>query len=232
MGLFDHLEDSRMSDEHVSRRRALTGGAAAIAGVTAALAVSSVARPALADNASDAVALNAVLTKAYEIVAVYDGAIGFLTDPMMPAGATGGAILTHFRQQHRDEAARLATQIMALGGTPVTSGSVNPPANPAGFMRTVPNYLKYAANLERAAAVAHVARLNAIGSKDAAELVAAIVGTLTPHWTVLYLLVRGIAGPGAMAAGMINEIVPRAFVSIEAAPAVSLTSVPDLTFTA
>jgi hypothetical protein len=222
-----------MSDEHVSRRRALTGGAAAIAGVTAALAVSSVARPALADNASDAVALNAVLTKAYEIVAVYDGAIGFLTDAMAnPSGAVPGALLTHFRQQHRDEAARLATQIMALGGTPVTSGSVNPPANPAGFMRTNDNYLKYAANLERAAAVAHVARLNAIGSKDAAELVAAIVGTLTQHWTVLYLLARGIAGPGAMAAGMITEIVPRAFVSIEAAPAVSLTSVPDLTFTA
>ena len=38
--------------------------------------------------------------------------------------------------------------------------------------------------------------------------------------------------PGAMAASMLNEIVPRSFVSIEAAPAVSLTSVADLTFTA
>ena len=49
---------------------------------------------------------------------------------------------------------------------------------------------------------------------------------------MLYLLARGIAGPGAMAASMLNEIVPRSFVSIEAAPAVSLTSVADLTFTA
>jgi hypothetical protein len=221
-----------MSDEHVSRRRALTGGAAAIVGVSAALAVSAVSRSAHADNASDATALNATLTKAYEIIAVYDGAIGFLGDPMMPMGATGAALLTHFRQQHRDEAAQLSTQIMALGGTPVTSGSVNPPANPTGFMRTIPNYLKYAANLERAAAVANVARLNTIGSKDAAELVAAIVGTQTQHWTVLYLLARGIAGPGPMAASMLNEICPRSFVSLESAPAASLTSVADLTFTA
>lgn len=221
-----------MSDEHVSRRKALTGGAAALAGVTAALAVSAVTRSAHADNATDATALNAVLTKAYEIVAVYDAAIGFLSDPAMPEGATAGALLTHFRQQHRDEATRLGTQVTALGGTPVSSGSINAPANPMGFSRSVANYLKYAANLERQASVANVARLNAIGNKDAAELVAAIVGTQTQHFTVLSLLARGIAGPGAMAAGMIGEIVPRAFVSIEDAPAVGLTSVADLTFTA
>jgi len=171
-----------------------------------------------------------VRTRAYEIVAVYDAAIGFLMG--MAEGATAAALLGHFRQQHRDEADRLGTQITALGGTPVTEGSINAPANPTGFSRSVANYLKYAANLERQASVANVARLNAIGSKDAAELVAAIVGTQTQHFTVLYLLARGIAGPGAMAAGMISEIVPRSFVSIEAAPAASLTSVADLTFTA
>ena len=219
-----------MSDEHVSRRKALTGGAAAIAGVTAALAVSAVTRSAHADNASDAVQLNAVRTKAFEIVAVYDGAVGFLMP--MPEGATGAALLAHFRQQHRDEADRLGTQITALGGTPITEGSVNAPANPAGFSRSVANYLMYASNLERQASVANVARLNSIGSKDAAELVAAIVGTQTQHFTVLYLLVKGIAQPGAMAASMLNEIVPRAFVSIEAAPMLSLTSVADLAFTA
>lgn len=219
-----------MSDEHVSRRKALTGGAAAIAGVTAALAVSSVARPALADNASDATALNATLTKAYEIIAVYDAAIGFLTG--MADGATVGALLTHFRAQHRTEATRLGTQITALGGTPITEGSVNAPANPTGFTRSVANYLKYAANLERQTAVANVARLNSIGSKDGAELVAAIVGTQTQHWTVLYLLARGIAGPGAMAATMLTEIVPRPFVALSADGANSLTSVDNLAFTA
>ena len=219
-----------MSDEHVSRRRALTGGAAALAGVTAALAVSTVTRTAHADNASDVVQLNAVRTKAYEIVAVYDAAIGFLM-PMAEA-ATAAALLGHFRSQLRAHADRLGTQITALGGTPVTEGSVNPPANPTGFTRSGDNYLKYAANLERQASVATVARLNAIGNKDAAELVAAIVGTQTQHFTVLYLLVRGVAQPGPMAAAMLTEIVPRAFVSIEAAPALSLTSVPDLTFTA
>lgn len=220
-----------MSQEHVSRREALTGGAAAIAGVGAALAVSAVTRDALADNASDAVALNAVRTKAYEIIAVYDAAIGFLTG--MADGATVGALLTHFRGQHRAEADRLGAQVTALGGTPVTEGSVNAPANPAGFTRSVNNYLKYAANLEKSAAVANVARLNAIGSKDAAELVAAVVGTQSQHFIVLYLLVKGIAQPGPMAASMLSEIVPRAFVTAEASPearSASLTSLADLPF--
>jgi hypothetical protein len=219
-----------MSDEHVSRRKALTGGAAAIAGVTAALAVSSVARPALADNASDATALNATLTKTYEIIAVYDSAIGALTDPTNPTGAVPGALISHFRDHHRTEATRLATQVTALGGTPVTRG--NPPPMPAGFTPTNGNFLKYAANLERAAAVANVARLNVIGSKDGAELVAAIVGTQTQHWTVLYLLARGIAGPGSMAATMLDKIVPRAFVALSADGANSLTTVDNLAFTA
>ncbi|MBK8694736.1 MAG: ferritin-like domain-containing protein [Deltaproteobacteria bacterium] len=219
-----------MSDEHVSRRKALTGGAAALAGVTAALAVSAVTRNAHADNASDATALNAVRTKAFEIIAVYDTLIGPLNRE--PMTAASGALLTHFQVQHRAAAERLGTQITALGGTPIAESAVNAPTAPTGFTRTGPNSIKYAANLERAAAVANVARLNAIGSKDAAELVAAIVGTQTQHFTVLYLLARGIAGPGAMAASMLNEIVPRSFVSIEAAPAVSLTSVADLTFTA
>jgi hypothetical protein len=227
MGLFTRLEVSRMSDEHVSRRKALTGGAAAIAGVTAALAVSSVARPALADNASDATALNATRAKTYEIVAVYDAATGFLMGT--PDGATAAALLGHFRTQHLAEADRLGTQITALGGTPVARG--NAPTPPFATP-TIPNYLKYAADLERKAAVANVARLNTIGSKDAAELVAAIVGTQTQHWTVLYLLARGIAGPGAMAATMLTEIVPRPFVRLEADRANSLTSVDDLPYTA
>jgi hypothetical protein len=217
-----------MSDEHVSRRKALTGGAAAIAGVSAALAVSAVSRSAHADNASDAVALNATRTKAYEIIAVYDTLIGPLArDPMT---AAQGGLLMHFQGQHRAEADRLGTQITALGGTPVTEASVNAPAAPTGFTRTGPNSIKYAANLERAAAVANVARLNTITSKDAAELVAAIVGTQTQHFTVLSLLARNIGVPGPMAAAMLTEIVPRAFVSVEAVSAASLTSVPNLTY--
>ncbi len=219
-----------MSEDHVSRREALTGGAAAIAGVGAALAVSAVARDAHADNASDAVALNTVRTKAYTIVRAYDQAIGYLMP--MPDGATAAALLTHFRQQHRDHADRLATQITALGGTPVGENTVLPPNAPMGFTLSTTNYLKWASNLERQTSVANVALLNTIGSKDAAELVAGIVGTQTQHFTVLYLLVRGVAIPGPMAASMLTEIVPRSFVNVEAAAAASLTSLPDLTFTA
>lgn len=218
-----------MSQEQVSRRSALTGGAAAIAGVGAALAVSAVARDAHADNAADATQLNGVLTKAYEIIAVYDSAIGAATS----AGADGAvavALFTHFRTQHNDEATALAAQITSLSGTPVVGATVNPPANPAGFSRTVPNYLKYMANLERQNAVLNIARLNAISSKDGAALVAAVVGTQTQHFTILNLLVRGIATPGPMAAANVNDIVPRSFVAIDANPAGSLTSVADIPF--
>ena len=83
-----------MSDEHVSRRKALTGGAAALAGVTAALAVSAVTRNAHADNASDATALNAVRTKAFEIIAVYDTLIGPLNRE--PMTAASGALFMYF----------------------------------------------------------------------------------------------------------------------------------------
>ncbi len=221
-----------MSEDHVSRREALTGGAAAIAGVTAALAVSAVAREAHADNATDATALNLVLTKTYEIIAIYDAAIGYLTDPTRPEGAVPGALLTRFRTQHRDQGTRLVAQITALSGTPVSDGAVTVPANPTGFSRTVPNYVKFAADLERKAAIACVATLNTIGNKDAAELVAAIVGTQTQQFIVLYLLARGVAQAGPMAASMLDQIVPRSFVNVEAARAASLTSVDDLPFTA
>lgn len=217
-----------MSEEHVSRREALTGGAAAIAGVGAALAVSAVASEARADNASDATALNTVRTKAYTIVRAYDQAIGYLMP--MAEGATAAALLTHFRQQHRDHAERIATQVTALGGTPVGENTVLPPTAPTGFTLSTGNYLKWAANLERQTAVANIALLNNIGSKDAAELVAGIVGTQTQHFIVLYLLVRGVAQPGPMAASMLNQIVPRAFVNVEAAAAASLTSVANLPF--
>ncbi len=220
-----------MSEDHVSRREALTGGAAAIAGVGAALAVSTVTREAHADNASDATALNLVLTKTYEIIAIYDAAIGYLTDPTRPEGAVPGALLTRFRTQHRDQATRLVARITALSGTAVSDGAVTVPANPTGFMRSVGNYVKFAADLERKAAIASVATLNTIGNKDAAELVAAIVGTQTQQFTVLYLLARGIAMPGAMAATALDQIVPRSFVNLVEEPAVSLFSVAPLTFT-
>lgn len=217
-----------MSEEHVSRREALTGGAAAIAGVGAALAVSAVASEARADNASDAVAVNAMLTKSFEIIAVYDAAIGALTG--MPETATVAALFTHFRQQHRDQTVQLAARVTALGGTPVMESAVNAPPNPTGFTRTGANYLKHLANLTRQAAVANIARLNAIGSKDAAEVVAGVIGTQTQHFIVLYLLVKGVAQPGPMAAAMLNQIVPRAFVNVEAAASASLASLADLPF--
>ena len=217
-----------MSDELVSRRGALTGGAAAIAGAAAALAVSAIARDARADNAADAAALNLALTTAYQIVGAYQTGIAIGSTP---EGATVAQLLTHFQQQHRDEATQLAAQITTLGGTPVSSATVLPPNLPAGFTLTAANWVKYSSNLEKKAATDNVSRLNNIGSKDAAELVSAIASTQTQRFLVMYLLAKNALQPGAMAASLINDIVPRSFANVDALPAQSLSSVADLPFT-
>ncbi len=63
------------------------------------------------------------------------------------------------------------------------------------------------------------------------EAVAAIVGTQSQQFLVLYLFARSIIGPGPMAASMLDQIVPRSFVAVGSMPAASLPSVADLPFT-
>ena len=219
-----------MTNEKVSRRAVLGGGAVALAGLGAGLTTTAVPRVARADNAADAAALNEVLRLTFETTQVYDAAIGFLTDPSNPTGAVGAAIITHFRTQHRDAAARLTQQITALGGTPLGADAVPAPNAPVGFTRSVANYLKYAANLERAAAVANAGHNDSITDAGTAALVSALVGTQSQRFAVLNLLVRGIVVAGPMAAPNIDDIVPRSFVNLAAAPASSLVSVADLPF--
>ncbi len=217
-----------MPDEPVSRRGALAGGAAALAGAAAALAVSTVTREAHADNASDAAALNTVLTTAYQIALAYQTGLAVAS---MPDGATVAALLTHFQTQHRDEATALAARITALGGTPVSMTTVLPPNLPAGFTLTPGNWVKYSCNLEKKAAIDLVTKIASIGSKDAAELVAAVAATQTQRFVVMYLLAKNAIQAGPMAASMINEIVPRSFANVDALPAQSLSSVTPLPFT-
>lgn len=218
-----------MSEEHVSRRGILTGGVAALAGLGSALAVTAAPRDAHADDAADVAALANVRLRALETVRVYDAAIGYLMP--MPEGAFAAALLTRFRQQHRDAAALLATIITSLGGTPELEGSVRAPSAPTGFTLSTVNYLKYAANLSRQHVSENANRVSALGNARAAEAVAAIVGTQSQQFMVLYLLVRSVVAPGAQAASMLDELVPRSFVAVASMPASSLTSVPDLTFT-
>lgn len=226
-----------MSNDDLSRRDALTrGAAAALAGIGTALAVSTITRDAHAQNAADVTALNGLLRAEYEAIRAYDTAYGYLmnapmTDPGAAQGPAAAAVVNRFRAQHRDHAGALAPLVTAAGGTPVNEATVlfTPPA---GFSLSVSNFIKLAANKERAASIAYTNALRTISSQSAAEVVAAIGGNETQHFIVLYLLAKGIAQPGMNAATMIDAISPKSFVSIEANPAGSLDSVADLAFTA
>lgn len=211
-----------MSNEDLSRRDALTGGTAVIAAVGAAMAVSAVTRDAEAQNAADAMALNGLLRAEYEAIAAYNTAIPLLTDPTAAAAA---AVATHFKDQHVAHAQKLVPLVTAAGGTPVAQATVffMPPA---GFTGTLPNILKLATNKEKAAAIAYAEALKTISSKTAAEVVAAIGGVETQHFIVLYLLTLGVVQPGAMAS-MVDQIVPKAFVSIIGSTGEGLDSVQD-----
>lgn len=226
-----------MSNDELSRRETLSGGAALLAGVGAALAVSAVTRDAEAQSAADVMVLNALLRAEYEAQQAYDSAIGYFGSPAMDdsgraLAAAAGLVATHYRSQHVDHGTRLASLIMNLQGTPISQSTVIfTPPTAMGFTRTVRNYLRLACNAEKAAAIAYTNALKSLTNVTAAELAAAIGGVETQHFIVLYLLLKGVATPGMAAATMASELSPRSFVAITG-ETTDLSSVPDFAFVA
>ncbi len=223
-----------MSNDDLSRRGALSGGAALLAGVGAALAVSAMGREAEAQSAADVAVLNALLRAEYEAQQAYDLAIGYfgspaMDDPARSLAPAAGLVATLYRGQHADHGMRLARLITSFQGTPVSQSSVvfSPPA---GFTRTVQNFLRLACNKEKAAAIAYTNALKTLSNATAAELAAAIGGVEAQHFIVIYLLLKNVATPGMAAAMMSSEIAPRSVVAIEGETN-DLTSVPDFTYT-
>lgn len=226
-----------MSNEELSRRETLSGGAALLAGVGAALAVSAVTRQAEAQSAADIMVLNALLRAEYEAQQAYDSAIGYfgspaMDDPARSLAPAAGLVAAHYRSQHLDHGMRLSRLITSLQGTPISQSAVIfTPPTAMGFTRTVQNYLRLACNAEKGAAVAYTNALKSLTNLTAAELAAAIGGVETQHFIVLYLLLKGVAQPGMAAATMASELSPRSVVAITGETA-DLSSVPDFTFAA
>lgn len=212
-----------------SRRDLLVGGAAVAAG----LAVATAAGNAEAQT-GDVATLNALLTAEYQAIAAYNVGIGVLSspptgDPAASAGPAAAAIATHFKSQHQDHATKLAALITSLQGTPVAQATVLFTA-PMGFSATVTNVLKLATNLEKGAAIAYINALKTISAQTNAQVIAAIGGTETQHFIVLYLVASGLVAPGMGAAMMANDIVPESFVTAVGAGTTGLDSVPNFTF--
>lgn len=225
-----------MSNDDLSRRDALNGGAAALAlGVGAALAVTALPRDAQAQSAADVMKLNALLTAEYDAILTYTAAIGYLGAPDMgdPARAAAPAVLqvaTAIRADHTAHAEKLQGIIMnTLQGTPVSRGSVVTPTLPPRFTLTVGNILKLGSNKEKAAAVVYMETLKTVSNATAAELTAAIGGIESMHFIVLFLAAKGIVAPNAMIdMMMLRDLAPRSFVAL-ADPAAAPTTLSSLT---
>jgi hypothetical protein len=224
-----HAQRFFMTDQ-VSRRGVLAGGAVAVAGVALGTALNPAT--AHAQPMGDVGILNALLAAEYNAIKAYDAGAGILMappamDPLVAVAPVALAVALRFQSQHREHAAKLASMITAMGGTPVAEASVMFTA-PAGFRASVANVLKLAANAEKGAAISYASVQKNLTSQTSAEVVAAIGGVETQHFITLYLLANGVVVPGMMA--MVTDIVPQAFVSRVGTGTMGLQDVTDFTY--
>jgi hypothetical protein len=218
-----------MSNDDHSRRDALgTGAAAIVAGVGAALAVSTMGRDAEAQTSpADATKLNALLRAEYDAILTYGAAESYLMmpDPSDDLRAIAPKVLIvarSFREDHTAHVAKLQALVTMLGGTPLGRGEVVTPMLPAGFRATVINLLRLASDKEKKAAIAYTDTLKTISTSAAAELVAAIGGVEAMHFTLLYLAAKNILIPGMMDAALAS-LAPAPFVALSDASATAQT---------
>lgn len=228
-----------MTDQDLSRREALRGGAAAtLVGAGAALALMTKGRDAHAQSAGDVNALNALLRLEYEAQQAYDLANGYLAtpsadDPQRVVGMAAVAMTQRFRAQHGDHATRLTSLVRNFQGMPLSESTVVfTPPTAMGFTRTVANFLRLACNRERTAAVAYVDALKTLSNATAAELVAGIAGVHTQRFIVLYLLLKQAIVPGTMfSESSVGQLFSASLISAEGAPdAATLRGIPPHTY--
>jgi hypothetical protein len=149
---------------------------------------------------------------------------------MASAAPTVLAVATHFSSQHQDHATQLTAAVTAAGGSPAAQSSVTF-TFPVGFSPSVLKVLKLAANAEKAASIAYTETLKQLSAATAAQLVAAIGGVETQHFTILSLIVLGVAAPTAQTLSMATDVVPRSFTASPSAGVPGLETVADFAYT-
>ena len=169
----------------------------------------------------DAEPLNALLVIAYNAATAY-GACGVLIQNAPPADvfAARAAVLrditVSFQAHHKAHAQQLSLAVVERGGTPVTEQEVTNKFKAPDALRNNPsitNVLKYAAALERSAALSCN---RAIGQLEAAYyryLASVIEGVQAQQFSVLLGLLMGTVEAGSQFnAGYAAKVVPVAFV--------------------
>jgi hypothetical protein len=203
------------------------------AGAGLALATTFKSRLSRADS-GDAGLLNTLLDAEWSAIAAYTAGGAYLakpsaTDPMVSAAPTVLAVALHFASQHQDHATQLTAAVNAAGGTPVPQSSVTF-AVPTDWVASVVNVMKLAANAEKAASIAYMETLKDLSATTASQLVAAIGGVETQHFTILSLLILGVVAPTATTLSMPSDVVPRSFTASPATGTAGLETVPDFTY--
>jgi hypothetical protein len=229
----DDNEAPARDAESTSRRDSFARSMTLIAGAGLALATVLTSKRASASSA-DAQLLNALLAAEWSAIGAYTAGAGYLaspssTDPMASSAPTVLAVAQHFASQHQDHATQLAAAVTAAGGAPVAQSSVTF-TPPAGWAASVANVLKLAANAEKAASIGYTETLKQLSAATAAQLVASIGGVETQHFTILSLLLLGIAAPTASTLTSASDVVPRSFTGSPGAGVAGLETVPDFTY--
>lgn len=136
-------------------------------------------------EAGDAQILNVALALEFEAIAAYG--VG------AKSGLLKGQVLKlalQFRGQHRAHAEALQGAIRGMGGRAVTPKPVADYHFPVSTLHSQADVVRFAAGLEKAAAMAYLGTVPDFHNRGLAKTAASIMGDETMHWAVL----RGALG--------------------------------------
>jgi hypothetical protein len=165
--------------------------------------------------------LNTLLAIAYELATAY-GACGVLiqgapsTDTFAAWAAVLRDVTVSFQAHAEAHAQQLAAAIVNLGGKPISEQEVTSKFKAPNALRknpTIANVARYAASLERAAAISCNRTIGQLEASYYRYLVSAIEGVQTQHFALWLSVLAGIAEPGPQFdASKADEVVPTALV--------------------
>ncbi len=134
------------------------------------------------DAKKDIEILNRSLGGEYFGIAAYQAAMG---TGLLEDGVR--AVAENFQGDHRQHAQRIQEAIIGLGGDPIKTKTWEQYASefPPPPLKSQADVLRYAASLEKSAAIASVASVARFSSPELALLAASIAGVEAMHWSAL-----------------------------------------------
>ena len=124
--------------------------------------------------------LNRSLEGEFFGIAAYEAALG---SGVLEGGAE--TLARKFQGDHKAHAKILAETIESLGGVPARSKSMEEYSREFPRLSSQEDVIRYAIELERGAASAHLSTVSKLSTPELAELAASISGDEAMHWAIL-----------------------------------------------